>query len=76
MFCFLELLQFFLGVCFHTLSQQDKDTLHACRKMRNECKILVRKPKRRIHLPQDRVQWWIVVNMVMNIRFHKIWEIS
>jgi len=51
---------------------------HAARivKMRNECKILVEEPKRRIHLPQDRVQWWIVVNMVMNIRFHKIWEIS
>jgi hypothetical protein len=29
-----------------------------------------------IHLAQHRVQWWAVVNMVMNFRFHKRWGIS
>ena len=29
-----------------------------------------------IHLAQDRDRWWALVNVVMNLRFHKIWEIS
>jgi hypothetical protein len=25
----------------------------------------------RVHLAQDRDQWWVLVNMVMNLGFHK-----
>jgi hypothetical protein len=26
-----------------------------------------------IHLAEDRVQWWVLVNAVMSLRFHKKW---
>jgi hypothetical protein len=26
-----------------------------------------------IHLAQDRVQWWVLVNVVMSLGFHKRW---
>jgi hypothetical protein len=29
-----------------------------------------------IYLVQDRDQWWALANMVMNLWFHKRWEIS
>jgi hypothetical protein len=29
-----------------------------------------------IDLAQDRDRWWALVNVVMNLRFYKIWRIS